>query len=68
MTNQQQEEPMASEPLRLRCACGWETAGSEEELIRATEEHGRRVHNMVPTRAEILAMIVPADTPPSGGE
>jgi predicted small metal-binding protein len=68
MTYQQPEGPMTSEPLRLRCACGWETAGSEEELIRATEEHGRRVHNMVPTREEILAMLVPADTPASGGE
>lgn len=68
MTNQRQEGPMRPEPLRLRCACGWETAGSEEEVISATEEHGRRVHNMVPTRAEILAMIVRADTPASGGE
>ena len=68
MTNRQQEDPMASEPLRLRCACGWETSGSEEELIRATEDHGRRVHNMLPTREEILAMIVTADTPASGEE
>ena len=59
---------MTSDPLRLRCACGWEAAGSEEELIRATEEHGRRVHNMVPTRDEILAMIVPTQAPSSGEE
>jgi predicted small metal-binding protein len=68
MTNQQPQGPMASEPLRLRCACGWETVGSEEELIRATEDHGRRVHNMVATREEILAMVVRADRPTSGGE
>ena len=59
---------MPSEPLRLRCACGWEIAGSEEELIRATEEHGRRVHNMVPTRAEILGMIVRTEPPSHGSE
>jgi predicted small metal-binding protein len=54
--------------MRLRCACGWETTGSEEELIRATEEHGRRVHNMVPTRDEILAMIVRTDEASAGEE
>jgi predicted small metal-binding protein len=54
--------------MRLRCACGWETIGSEPELIAATEEHGRSVHNMVPTRDEILAMVIPSDPPPAGGE
>jgi predicted small metal-binding protein len=63
----EQDGPMTPGALLLRCACGWETTGSEEELISATEEHGRRVHNMVPTRAEILAMILPAPAP-SGGE
>jgi hypothetical protein len=47
--------------VRLRCACGWETDGSEEEVIAATEEHGRRVHNMQPTRDEIRAMYLPDD-------
>jgi predicted small metal-binding protein len=44
--------------LRLRCACGWETTGSEADVIEATMEHGRRLHNMVPTREEVLAMVV----------
>jgi predicted small metal-binding protein len=47
--------------MQLRCACGWETSGSEEELIAAATEHGERVHNMRPTRDEVLAMVVPAD-------
>ena len=52
------------EPMRLRCACGWETTGSTEgDLVAAATEHGRRVHNMVPTRDEVRAMIVPS--PPS---
>lgn len=59
---------MTSGALLLRCACGWETTGSEEELIRLTEEHGRRVHNMVPTRDEILAMIVRTEPPSHGSE
>jgi predicted small metal-binding protein len=49
---------MTDEPLRLRCACGWETTGSEDELVEATQEHGRRMHNMLPTREQVLAMVV----------
>jgi predicted small metal-binding protein len=49
---------MTDRPLRLRCVCGWEATGSEEELVVAATEHGERVHNMRPTREEVLAMIV----------
>lgn len=50
--------------LTLRCACGWEARGTEAELIAAATEHGRRVHNMTPTREDVLAMIVRVDEPP----
>jgi predicted small metal-binding protein len=43
---------------RLRCACGWETAGTLDELVEAAIDHGRRVHNMTPSRDEVLAMVV----------
>jgi predicted small metal-binding protein len=49
---------MADEQARLRCACGWETAGTEEEVVAAATEHGAKVHNMRATREEVLAMIV----------
>lgn len=49
--------------MRLRCACGWETSGTEQELIEATQEHGRRIHNMLPTREEVLAMVIADDEP-----
>lgn len=52
---------MTDAPMRLRCACGWETSGTEEELIAAATEHGERVHNMRPTRDQVLEMVVPAD-------
>jgi predicted small metal-binding protein len=58
--------------LTVRCACGWETTGSEEAVVTATREHGERVHNMSATREQILAMAVrPArvetgDVPTSG--
>ncbi|MDH5242640.1 MAG: DUF1059 domain-containing protein [Chloroflexota bacterium] len=48
---------------RLRCACGWETAGTLDEIETATVEHGRRMHNMTPSRDEVAAMLLPADEP-----
>jgi len=53
---------MSDEPIRIRCACGWETTGTEDEVVAAASEHGERVHNMHATRDEILAMALPADT------
>lgn len=50
---------MTAEPMRLRCACGWETSGTEDEVVAAATEHGDRVHNMRPTRSEVLAMVLP---------
>jgi len=42
----------------LRCACGWETTGTLDELVIAALDHGRRIHNMEPTRDQVLAMVV----------
>jgi hypothetical protein len=47
--------------LGLRCACGWESRGRTDDLVAAATEHGRRLHNMTPTRAEVLAMVVPVE-------
>jgi len=44
---------------RLRCACGWEASGRFEELVVAAQEHGGRIHNMVPTHEEVEAMLLP---------
>ncbi len=49
---------MDNETITVRCVCGWETTGSEDDVVAATEEHGRRLHNMTPTREEVLAMAV----------
>jgi len=46
------------EMITVRCVCGWETTGAEDDVIVATTEHGRRLHNMTPTRDEVLAMAV----------
>jgi predicted small metal-binding protein len=51
-----------SGPRRLvvRCVCGWETVGSEDEVVVAAQEHGRKVHNMHSTRDQVLALARPA--------
>jgi predicted small metal-binding protein len=54
--------------MQVRCACGWETTGSEAQVIEATIEHGRRLHNMVPTREEVLAMVVDATSDETVGD
>lgn len=45
--------------LIVRCACGWETRGSEDEVILSATEHGRLVHNMTASRDQVLAMAEP---------
>jgi len=44
--------------VTVRCVCGWETTGTEDEVVATTSDHGERVHNMRATREEILAMAV----------
>jgi predicted small metal-binding protein len=58
---------MTDATMRLRCACGCEAAGTEEELITAATDHGEKVHNMRPTREEVLAMVVSDADRPEGG-
>jgi len=51
--------------LRTSCVCGWESTGSEDEVVVATLDHGRTVHNMEGTRDDVLAraerLPAPAD-------
>ena len=47
---------MSAEVVTVRCVCGWETTGSEDAVVAATVEHGRRLHNMTATREQVLAM------------
>lgn len=58
---------MTEGQLQLRCACGWETTGSADEVVVATQEHARRIHNMTSTREEVLARTVPVDVPADRG-
>ena len=40
-----------------RCACGWEITGTEDEVVDATIDHGRRIHNMEATREQVLEAL-----------
>jgi predicted small metal-binding protein len=47
-----------------RCACGWEVSGSMNEVVDATIDHGRRIHNMEAAREQVVAEVLagaPAD-------
>jgi predicted small metal-binding protein len=46
--------------LTIACACGWSTSGSEDAVVEATKDHGKKLHNMDVTRAQALAMASPA--------
>jgi predicted small metal-binding protein len=52
------EKPEPTE-LLVRCDCGYQTRGAEEELIPAVQQHGREAHNMQVTREQVLAMARP---------
>ena len=54
--------------LRIRCVCGWEVRGPEDEVVPATQEHGLRVHNMTATRDEVLAMATAGGAPDAADE
>ena len=41
-----------------RCACGWEVTGPMDDVVDATIDHGRRIHNMEATREEVVAVLM----------
>jgi predicted small metal-binding protein len=47
---------------RLRCACGWEVTGTEDEVVAATQEHAEQLHNMKATREDVLARMETAES------
>ncbi len=44
-------------PVTNRCACGWEVSGPVDEVVAATIDHGRRIHNMEATDEQVRAAI-----------
>jgi predicted small metal-binding protein len=49
---------MTDEPqFTNRCACGWEITGDEDDVVDATIDHGRRIHNMEATREQVVEVL-----------
>jgi predicted small metal-binding protein len=46
-----------------RCACGWEVSGPLDDVVDATIDHGRRIHNMEATREQVVAALTAGATP-----
>jgi predicted small metal-binding protein len=46
-----------------RCACGWEVTGPLDEVVDATIDHGRRIHNMEATREQVVAALAGQSAP-----
>jgi len=45
----------------VRCACGFEVRGTDEEVVPLVQQHGRDLHNMDVTPEQVRAMALPAD-------
>lgn len=41
--------------LMVRCECGFEARGSEDDVVAAIGEHALNAHNMKTTREQVLA-------------
>jgi len=52
-----------STELMVTCACGFAARGEPEQLVPIVQRHGREVHNMDATVAEVLALAHPAEAP-----
>jgi hypothetical protein len=46
-----------------RCVCGWEVTGPLDEVVDATIDHGRRIHNMEATREQVVAALAGQSAP-----
>ena len=55
---------MSNDPERgdlvVKCECGFEVRGQQDELIPQVQKHGREAHNMDATPEQVLAMARPA--------
>ena len=42
--------------IEVTCVCGWQTRGSQEEVILDVQQHGRTEHGQDLTPEEIMAI------------
>lgn len=46
--------------LVVRCECGYEVRGTEDDVVAGIQSHARDNHNMQTTREQVLARARPA--------
>ena len=44
-----------NETLVVRCDCGFEVRGTDDEVVAGMQAHAKNVHNMNATREQVLA-------------
>jgi predicted small metal-binding protein len=47
----------------VTCLCGWQCRGTEDEVVEQVIVHGREVHGVESTRAEILTIAIDVAAP-----
>lgn len=52
----------------VTCMCGWQTRGTEDEVVAAIQQHGEEVHGRRPSREEILALAIDLAGPAEDAE
>ena len=52
----------------VTCLCGWQTRGTDDEIVAAIQDHGERAHGRRPSREEILAQAVEIGGPSGDAE
>ena len=46
--------------LVVRCECGYEAKGDEDEVVALISKHATEMHNMRATREQVLSRAEPA--------
>jgi predicted small metal-binding protein len=49
----------ARKELVVRCECGFEVRGTEDQIVPALQKHAGESHNMKVTRDQVLARAQP---------
>ncbi len=57
-TAEPQRDPVPQ--LMVRCECGFEVRGTDDEVVAGIQDHAFKAHNMKATREQVLARAVPA--------
>ena len=47
---------------RVRCACGWEITGPQDDIVPLVIEHGEKFHNMRATPEQVIATLESAES------